>query len=404
MTGNYECLLGLEPWLWGLLHKKDVAGYLSSLEDNSQGGGGGKADVTAEAFEWVMEKALRVAREIESGRLQPPNKPEKYFKKVMQTALVDWFRTHPKAVAVGLSSNERAELDGGLLSVDKGNGEPSFWPTVRVRPMPPERPRFPTRDHLPLLLRLVKPPRRADPAELARVQGLLAAIPSESRREIVLLNLEGYRQRQIAEATLRTQQSVSKALRRQYKEWGWDDGQVRRIQRLMASDNLSDLFLRVFPPKALKSLEEEFGSARWEEERRSWWQRLDELLHVRRGPFELPRDDEAYSRARNALYLPVDEEPQRQRAGGTALDRTSEENGIVDHASEGLEEGRKERGQRKLNRLKREETRLYQAIMNEPSLAPWRKDVKPFHMPQLFDSLMRGDYEYDYEESAWLRL
>ena len=376
MNGEYErVVLDLEPWLRGVLRKEDVSGYLKALGDDGLDEGEAlDTGVAAEAGEKVVVKALAVARDIECGQRDPPDDPERYFKQVMRNALIDWFRTHPKAV--GLSPGERAELDNGFLSIDKDEGDKGFggWPTVGP-PKPSAHPRSPTRPRLPFLLRLAQPPRNPNPAEYERVQELLNAIPNGSRREAVLLDLQGYRQEQIAAKVFKSQPAVSKALREQYAAWGWDDrrGEVQRIRYLTAYANLVRVFRRVFrnEGREFDPREDLMGSLdRVAEERHRTHERA----------FVLPQEEEAYRRS-----LPSGRMLRDQWSGS------------------GPQPGSKERGQEKLKRLKAQEANLYKAIMNEPALAPRTKDLKPHHMQQLIAWMGRDDGDDDYDDD-FLRL
>lgn len=413
MNGRYERLiLDLEPWLRGELRKRRVPGAyrLKALGDDCQDEGvdeGAAADVRAE----VMKKALGVARDIESGQRDPPDDPEQYVKGVMWKALIDWFRAHPEMP--GVSPDERALLDNELFSIDKDEGGEGFssFPSIHI----PTGRRVPARPPRPFLLTLVRQPFLWKPkvgAEYMQVQELLNAIPNGLRRDAVLLDLQGYRQEQIAVRLLVSQPYVSRVLREQYAAWGWDDRRekVQWIRYVTAYANLIRLFGRVFPrggfvfpgsrplypgghnkptfhlpgedyeEEDYEEEEFEFDSEEDPSEQQADMRRLDELRRIHNRSFELPREEEAYNRSRRSGYL-FDEEKDRIRNP---------------FWKPGPQQGSKDR--RKVNRSKAQDAKLYQAIMNDPTLAPWTKNLRFYHMPRLVAWIMRDDYEYDYDD------
>jgi DNA-directed RNA polymerase specialized sigma24 family protein len=409
VNGEYErIILGLERWFWGVLRKEkwDKGPGADSLKPlgNEAETDGEAEDVAADARVKVMEKALSVARDIESGRLRPPTKPEQYFKEVMRHALKDWKRTQLEAV--NLSSDERAWLDNELSSIDEDEGDEdsSVLPTVRV-PVPSAHPRSPAWPQRPPLLTLVRQRfwrRPAVSAEYERVQQLVDDIPDDRRREAVLLDLQGHRQEQIANRLLVSQPYVSRVLKEQHDAWGWDDGQVQRIRYVTTYANLVRLFGRVFPDEGFVFPRPRRQRFWWEsrdfkeEERQSALRMKKERYDTSDRAFELPREDEAYRRSRQPGTF-LDEEEQ---------DLEEEERDRNEWRKPGPRQGSKERRQRqdRLNRLKAEDAKLYRAIMNDPALARRTKNLKLYHMPQLIALMVRDHYEYDYEANEELEM
>jgi len=354
VNGEYErIILSLEPWLRGVLRqtweKVPGAYYLKPLGNEAEADGEAEG-VAADVRVSLLEKALGVARDIESGRLRPPAKPEQYFKQVMRHAVRDWLDTQPEAA--NLSSDERAWIDNELFSIGKDEGDEGFSGLETIHA--PTGPRAPARPPRPALLTLVRQRfwwKPAVGAEYKRAQQLLDDIPNEHRRQVVLLHLQGHRQEQIAAKVFRTQQAVSKALREQYAAWGWDVdvdvSKVKRIQYVMAFANLVRLFGRVFPD----------------------------------GGFVFP--------LARPLYFWEDNKPSFDLPGQEFEDELKEEE-IKQWWKPGPQQGSKERrqGQRGISHSKAHDSVLYQAIMSDPALAPWTDGLELRHMPQLIAQMI----------------
>lgn len=377
MNGEYErVVLGLEPWLRGVLRtlweKVPGAYYLKPLGNEAEANGEAEG-VAADLRGSVLEKALSVARDIESGRLRPRDKPsEQYFKQVMRHAIRDWLDAHPEAA--NLSSAERALIDNELYSIDTDEGGEGFsgLPTIRA----PTGPRAPAQPPCPPLLTLMQQRfwrSAAVSTEYERVQELLNDIPDDRRREVVLLELQGYRQKQIAVEVRRTQQAVSKMLGKQYAIWGWDRKRVQWVQYLMVYVKLCRL-IEEFSDEEDSYVgewfdEEEGYDKAWVEEMwRHSLQRARRRQDLVDRAFELPREDEAYRHSRQPDSFLDGEERDRDQWWRPRL-------------QQGSKEGRQE--QDRLNRLKAQDILLYWTIMDDPALAPWTEGLELRHMPQL---------------------
>lgn len=394
-TDTGEFLASLRPWLWALAQLKGVPP--AALED-----------VVAEA----QAKALQTIREIERGRRSSPVKLEQYVKQLMRNAIVDWLRSHRPAP---LSNNEVTEIDDILWSGssdesdDMGDDGPKGWqaewgPTAARQPGPLGRPFIMT------LVRFMHRP-FAD-AEAQRryweaggpfgkwkeARQPIDSIPNQRHREIILLHLQGYRQKDIARRLLVSQQAVSKILRQHYAAWGWDDKQVQRLQFELAYVNLSRVIRRVVSVLADRDefeLDEAQGF-------------LEDLLGE--GPMEAK---EVRSMSRLAMIAPH------------ALDKARTVLGIVARRGDGglMWELPKRRPRRHVlpisrSRLPWEQEEpllwererpsakgvltadgaLYRTIMNEPSLTPWTEGLKLHHIPRLVGHFDQDAHWYDWDD------
>lgn len=247
MNGEYERLiLGLDSWLRGELIRQKVPGYLKPL-GNEAGVVGEAEGVAADVRAKVMEKAVSVAHDIESGRLPPPAKPKPYFKQVMRNAIPEYFRSQPKAAP--LTPNQLAMVDDVVDDEEEGTEGTWGWlgeqiPAATLRQGPHRHP------YILTFLRYLQRP-FAKPESSARiwreggpegkwrqVQQELDEIPFSIRREAVLLHLQGYHQEVIAARLFRSQPAVFKALQKQYTIWGWDKEQVEWIQHILLYVNI----------------------------------------------------------------------------------------------------------------------------------------------------------------------
>lgn len=268
MSGEYERLiLSLIPWLHTVARREEVPA--AEVDD-----------VVAE----VMEKALSVARDIESRQRQPPDKPPKqYFKEVMRNGIRDWKRSHPELGT--LTPEEIAIMNAEMYSaaVDEGAEEVGGWQAVPAPGLSPSAGSRPC----PFILAALRAMRRpsdllrasADDltnfrfwqeggyeGEWKRMQQQLEAITKDDDREAVLLYLQGYLQKTIAARLFKSQQAVSKVLRKQFDVWGWEENeeQVRRIQCVLLYVNIKRVVSRVLKETSLH-LDEAFQSYRKEE-------------------------------------------------------------------------------------------------------------------------------------------
>jgi DNA-directed RNA polymerase specialized sigma24 family protein len=395
MTKDDSLVNELMPWLKALVFLKGVPATECD-------------DVIAEA----QAKAVKVLRDIDGGVRRPPTQLESYIRQVMRNVIADWLRSHRPAP---ISDGEIALLDDFAWSAspDEGDGiredEPKGWraeygPTVTREPRPPGRPFLLTlvrEMHRPLADAKVQREYWAEGGPFGRwehARQLVDSIPNERHREIVLLHLQGYRQKDIARRVLLTQQAVSKVLRDQYAAWGWDDKQVQRLQFELAYVNLSRVIRRVV---SVLSDRDEFEL----DEAQGF---LEDLL--REGPVEAK---EVRSMSRLAMIAPH------------ALDKARTVLGIVARRGDGglMWELPKRRPRRHVLPISRSrlpweqeepllwETErpsakevlaahgaLYRTIMNEPSLTPWTEGLKLHHIPRLVDHFDQDGYWYDSDD------
>lgn len=355
---NELLIESLTPWLRGVVWLKN--GPTAEIDE-----------IVAE----VVVKALSVARDIESGRLHPPAKPEQYFKQVMRNALMDWFRSQLTPTA--FTSEERARLGNELYGIDKDDDAGSFgdWRATRA---PAARP--PARPRRPFILTLLRPRYwwtndAAD--EWERARDLLDAIPSDNRREVVLLNLQGYQHKEIAAQLLRSQQAVSKALQEQYAIWGWKKDKVQLVRYVMAYRNIVRLLARFFDKEEKEEIDG-YYVWRWDENLayglavHPFYGFYDHVKSIEdekaaRRTFELPMEEEAYLRSRGFFY---DFEPRP----GFFPPRPSDEE--IDR------------------RRKAQDSMLYRAIMSDPALTPWTDGLELRHMPQFISQMV--DYRKEW--------
>jgi DNA-directed RNA polymerase specialized sigma24 family protein len=383
-NANNNLVVSLKPWLWAWAQFKGVPP--SVLED-----------VVAEA----QAKALQTIGEVEGGQRPPPTRLEAYVKQLMRNAVVDWLRSSKPAP---LSNSELTLINDFAWSIttdetddtsdDGSKGWQAEWgPAERPQPRPGARPL------IMILVRFMH--RRFADAEAQnqywreggpfgkwkQARQLIDCISSQSRREIILLHLQGYRQKDIARRLLVTQQAVSKILLRQYAAWGWDDEHVQRLQFELAYVNVSRVIRHAAPSeREISALDEviEFLEDLLEEGCR-------EAKKVRSESRLAMISPRTLHKARIILGVVVRrrdgqllwELPKRQpveRAPRIPLTARSRIPWDCEKSPDDI---------------LAEDKALYSALMNEAALAPWTDGLQLHHVPRLLAYFGHDAYDWD---------
>lgn len=223
-----------------------------------------RGDEADDAVGHVMAKAAEVLANIKSGRRQRPDSMTKYFSRICQTALADYFRAAPEKPSRLAPMEDSAIADEAYgVEVDVGEGDEEYggFRAFRPKTLPPA----PGATKAPYLLRLIRiasqgpytwdlkprPPSAVRDAVLAALrsapcdepwrgveeaQKRLAELPERTARA-TRLYLQGMRMSEIARRLGITRGAVTQLLSRACRQWGWDRKglELERLRLLFAN-------------------------------------------------------------------------------------------------------------------------------------------------------------------------